>query len=306
MLQRWDATGSTEMVFALLRSSTVALAEQLAAGLPDEFSRTVLAGSLGVAWDSANPIRANLFAAGIREAVTYVLHFLAPDEAIKACGWYKTYREKQKKIGERTKIEFKDQPTRVHRMVYATQGGIPDKALEELGVDIGDAHKKLRFVVDELSKYTHVRPGTLIQGDDKVVVFMEDTLGAMIRFLTVVSDVRAAIVDAVSEHANCLAGDALTESVVQELDELSTHTMVEEVIADDIQIVEIGPDQVQLEVRGKVYVELNYGSGADFRRGDGASMRDKYPFSVKMIAAVTDLKPVIAGPVRVDNSSFFE
>lgn len=78
MLQRWDATGSTEMVLALLRSSTVALAEQLAAGLPDEFSRTVLAGSLGVAWDSANPIRANLFAAGIREAVTYVLHFLAP------------------------------------------------------------------------------------------------------------------------------------------------------------------------------------------------------------------------------------
>ncbi|RXT30164.1 hypothetical protein B5P46_01925 [Rhizobium leguminosarum] len=290
----------------MLRSSTIALAEQLAAKLPDEFSRAVLAGSLGVAWDSANPIRANLFAAGIREVVTYVLHLLAPDEAVKACGWYETYREKQKKICEKAKIEFKDQPTRVHRMVYATQGGISDKALEELGVDVGDAHKKLRFVVDELSKYTHVRPGTLIQGDDAVAVFMEDTLDAMIRFLGAVWDVRTAIVDVVSEHANDLAGDALTESVVQELDELSTHTMVDEVIADNIQIVKIGPNQLELDVRGTVYVELNYGSGADFRRGDGASMRDKYPFSVKMTAAVTDLKPVIAGPVRVDNSSFFE
>ncbi|TDK31214.1 hypothetical protein E2F50_19870 [Rhizobium deserti] len=145
----------------VLRSSTLALAEELSSMLPDEFARTVLAGSLGVAWDSANPIRANLFAAGIREAVTYVLHLLALEEAVKACDWYDAYREKQKKDCEKKKIEFKDQPARVHRMVYATQGGISDKALQELGVDIGDAHKRLRSVVDGLSKYNHVRPGNV-------------------------------------------------------------------------------------------------------------------------------------------------
>lgn len=82
--------------------------------------------------------------------------------------------------------------------------------------------------------------------------------------------------------------------------------MVNEVIADDIRVREIGPEQVKLDVRGTVYVELNYGSKSDFRRGDGASMRDKYPFSVAMTASVKDLKPEIAGQVRVDNSSFFE
>jgi hypothetical protein len=290
----------------VLRSSTVALAEKLSTMLPDDFARTVLAGSLGVAWDSANPIRANLFAAGIRETVTYVLHLLAPEEAVKACEWYKAYRDKQQMACEKRKIEFRDQPTRVHRMVYATQGGISDKALEQLGVDIGDAHKRLRTVVDELSKYTHVRPGTLIEGDEAVAVFMEEALEAMMRFLGAVADVRSAISTAVSEHANDLAIEALTDSVVQELDELSTHTVVDEVIADDIRVVEIGPQEVKLDVRGTVYVELNYGSGSDFRRGDGASMRDKYPFSVEMVAAVTDLKPGIVGRVTVDNSSFFE
>lgn len=290
----------------MLRSSTVALAERLSSMLPDEFARTVLAGSLGVAWDSANPIRANLFAAGMREAVTYILHLLAPEEAVKSCDWYEAYREKQKKDCEKRKIEFKDQPTRVHRMVYATQGGISDKVLEELGIDIGDAHKRLRAVVDDLSKHTHVRPGTLVNGDEAVAVFMEQALEAMMRFLSAVADVRSAISVAVSEHANDLAIDALTDSVVQELDELSTHTVVDEVIADDIRVVEIGPREVKLDVRGTVYVELNYGSSSDFRRGDGASMRGKYPFSVRMVAPVADLKPGIVGRVRVDNSSFFE
>ncbi|WP_245515519.1 hypothetical protein [Rhizobium deserti] len=90
------------------------------------------------------------------------------------------------------------------------------------------------------------------------------------------------------------------------MDELSTHTIVDEVVADDIRVVEIGPKQIKLDVRRTVYVELNYGSGSDFRRGDGASMRDKYPFSVAMAAAMTDLKPGIVGRAAVDNSSFFE
>lgn len=207
----------------MLRSSTLALAERLSAKLPDEFACAVPAGSLGVAWDSANPIRANLFAAGVREAVTYVLHTLAPDDAVKACDWHEAFRETQKKQCEKNKIEFKDQPTRVHRMVYATQGGISDRTLEELHVDIGESHKKLRTVVDELSKYTHVRPGSLIEGKDEVAAFIERALEAMIRFLDVVAEVRSAIADAVSEHANELAEDMLTESVVHELDD-SPHT----------------------------------------------------------------------------------
>lgn len=46
---------------------------------PGDFARPALARSVDVAWKNATPIGADLFAEGIREAVTYGLHFLAPE-----------------------------------------------------------------------------------------------------------------------------------------------------------------------------------------------------------------------------------
>ena len=290
----------------MLPSSILALRELLSHRLPDEFSRIVLDGSMRVAWDAANPIRANLFAAGIRELITYILHHLAPDELVKACGWYISHRAREMNLAEKNNKEFKDQPTRMHRMMYATQGGLPDDALEGMGVDIKDDHKRLRSVVDELSKYTHVRPGSLVEGDAEVNAFMDEALRAVIRFLDTFREGRDAIEEAVAERINDAADAALTETSIDELDELSTHTYVEEVVADDVRVTAIGPDEVQFSVRGTVYVELNYGSSSDFNRGDGATMSGKYPFSVRMAASIHDMKPYILGRIAVDNSSFYE
>ncbi|NTH51591.1 hypothetical protein G6L09_11480 [Agrobacterium rhizogenes] len=290
----------------MLSSTTLAQAELLSKKLPDDFARKVLDGSLGTAWDSANPIRANLFAAGMRELVTYVLHTLAPDASVEDCAWYASNRDAQKKQAEKAGVVFRDAPTRVNRMVYATQGGLSDKYLDELGVDTKGAHKKLRTVVDELSKYTHVRPGSLLEGDAVVSNFMAEALEAMIRFYDVIFDVREAVASAVSEANGEAADSALTDSIASELDELSTHTAVNEVIADDIRVTRMGSTLVEFEVRGTVYVQLNYGSRSDFNRGDGASMSDKYPFSLTMAASVADLRPYATSRVSVDNSSFFE
>jgi hypothetical protein len=286
----------------MLSSSTLALAETLSEKLSEPFLDKVLAGSLGVAWDSANPIRANLFAAGIRELVTYVLHDFAPDEQVKACDWYVIDQENASK----NNLDTKGKITRNHRMIYATQGGLSDASLVELGVDIENDHKKLKSVIDELSKYTHVRPGTLLEGDDAVSEFMRETLSVMITFLDTITGVRQAISHVVSESVNVIADEALTESVVQELDELSTHTFVDEVIADDIRVVSIGPKEIEFNVCGTVYVQLNYGSGSDFRRGEGASLSSKFPFSVRMAASVADMEPYMLEPVSVNTDSFYE
>lgn len=286
----------------MLSSSTLALAETLSEKLSNPFLDKVLAGSLGVAWDSANPIRANLFAAGIRELVTYVLHDLAPDEQVKACDWYLLAQE----YAAKNNVETKGKITRIDRMIYATQGGLSDGSLEELGVNVEVDHKKLRSVMDELSKYTHVRPGSLLEGDEAVSEFMRNTFHAVIRFLDAVTEVRDTIAEAVSQTINEVADQALTESVVQELDELSTHTLVDEVVAHDIRVVTIGPKEIEFRVNGTVYVQLNYGSGSDFRRGEGVSLSDKYPFSVRMAASVADMRPYTLERASVDNSSFYE
>lgn len=290
----------------MLPSSTVALAETLSAKLPDDFSRKVLAGSLGASWDSANPIRANLFAAGLRELVTYVLHSLAPDELVKACGWYQDQRPRREADAKKRGAAYQDRPTRIDRMVYATQGGLSDDFLEKIGLDVDADHKTLREMVDELSKYTHMRPGSLVEGDQAVSAFMEAAIHAVLRFHKAIETVRSAVIDLVSENINEEADAKLTETIVQELDELSTHTTVEEVVADEIRVTVLGPREIEFYVKGTVYVQLNYGSSSDFRRGDGASMSDKYPFSVRMGAAMSDFIPYALEAVSVDNSSFYE
>lgn len=62
--------------------------EHLEQALPDGFSRDLLDGALRVLADQANPMRAHLFAGGLRELFTYLLHNAAPDDEVRACDWF--------------------------------------------------------------------------------------------------------------------------------------------------------------------------------------------------------------------------
>src|SRR5262245_39765803 len=93
--------------------------ETLRSKLIDEFSQTVLTGALRTVADEGNPIRLNLFAAAVRELFGHTLHTLAPNERVVKCSWFKPEAEG---------------PTRRQRAKYATQGGLADEYVEELGV----------------------------------------------------------------------------------------------------------------------------------------------------------------------------
>lgn len=74
-----------------------------------------------------NPLRLNNLATGLRELIRLVLRDLAPDNKIKACGWY----EEEKDKNGNTII------TRPQRIRYAAQAGLPtDFVQNTMGIDV--------------------------------------------------------------------------------------------------------------------------------------------------------------------------
>jgi hypothetical protein len=288
----------------MLPSQILILTEQLITLLPDEFSRLVLSGSIRVAWDVGNPIRTNLFAAGLRELVGYVLHEAAPENEIRNCPWF---REDLNLKAKREAEGLKDKPqvTRRQRMIYATQGGLPDDIIARLGVDVNATHTRLSKTYEKLNKLTHVRPGTRITNDAEVVSFMEEALKAVLSFYETLAACRSDIADAVAEEVDDEAFAALTESAVQELDELSTHTLIDEVTVEELSVTKITAKTVSFEAQGTVSVTLNYGSRSDFSRDEGVSIPASYPFSLDLTAPTTDVHRLTPGDAAVNNSSFY-
>jgi hypothetical protein len=263
-------------------------------------------GSLRAVWDTSNPIRANLFALAMREMVRNVLAHLAPDAEVRQCQWFQdAMAEKLKGVGtEAAKVV--NVITRRDRMVYATQGGIPDGQLREIGVDTSGLHKILVNQVNELSKHVHVEEANLLTANAQVVGLVNSTLDAVSDFLRTILEVRTSVVEVVARAVEQQVSKALTTEVVADLDELSTHTYVDEVSTDRVSVVRIGPCELELRAEGTVSVTLNYGSESDWCNDRGASMDGGYPFKAALYSKVEKIKYVTVRAVKVDNSSFYK
>ena len=179
--------------------------------LPDAFSKQLLDGGLDVL-GTANPIRAHLFAAAMREVITYLLHTMAPDDDVQAASWFKAEADK---------------PTRRQRSTFAVQGGLSDSLVTKLGIDASEMHRQMAAEMAELNKRTHVKPGTLLSEANEIEEFATDVVAAVAEFLQAVADMRDAVADAVIHGAS----EQVFESFLQEsndmIDLLSTHSFVE-------------------------------------------------------------------------------
>lgn len=259
--------------------------------LPDDFSKVLLDGGLEVL-AGKNPIRAHLFAAVMREVLTYLLHEMAPDDELEAVPWF----EKQA-----------DRPTRRQRMTFAIQGGLSDALVTELGVDASDMHRRVAAEVAELNKRTHVKPGTLLTEDTEIRDFASDVIAAVAEFLEVISDMRDAVAEAVVHGASEQVFGSFLQESNDVIDLLSSHSFVEQVDVESVRVLKIGAHEVTYEAEGVIYVELNYGSASDRAAGDGATMNDDYPFKCRMTGSVIDPKDIHAVfDMNVDTSSFYE
>ena len=102
--------------------------------------------------------------------------------------------------------------------------------------------------------------------------------------------------------------DRIISESVTEIMELSTHQFIENIYHDEAHVESIGPKSLTLRVKGNLDCELQYGSGSDLRKGDGAVISTSFPFGgtidVKFKAPLGSVMEV--DNLNVDTSSWYE
>lgn len=270
--------------------------DALASRLIDDFSRTVLQGALRVANDDGNPIRGNLFAAAIREVLGHMLHELAPDNEVTQCSWFRSETDDGR-------------PTRARRQRYVIQGGLSDRYVEEtLHLDVDALRRQLRDSVNALNKATHLRPGTVVGETDAVETLAKEALGSLAALVEAVDHCRTEIMLAVTEAVVDEAMDEVLRETIQTIDELATHHSIEEIYVDEVTTVKIDAHFVWFRATGTIGAELQWGSGSDLRRGDGATLDHSFPFACDVPAPVDDPERFEASMIdlRVSDGGWYE
>ncbi|MFL7906086.1 hypothetical protein ACJ41P_33570 [Azospirillum argentinense] len=262
----------------------------------DRFLKTVLTGCFRIGQDKENPLRGNFLASGLRELIGHVLHSLAPDKEVRACVWF---------------VQAKDTPTvtRQQRASYIVRAGLPDNFVSNtIKIDVRKYSKPLIEVMDRLSKATHVRPDTILTKGTKIRQMVQDVLLGIDQLLQAAADSREAINKAVADVMHDAVFEKLISETIQELDELSTHTMVEGHQIEEVSVTNLDSVEISYRVTGEVEVELQYGSNSDVDNDIGFRQDDSYPYVVTVTCAVAKPMEVRADDlnVAIDNRSFFE
>ena len=99
--------------------------------------------------------------------------------------------------------------------------------------------------------------------------------------------------------------DEIREHVPSELDELSTHTQIDNVVDVFVTSIVVSENSIEVHGEGVVEIELAYGSSGDERRGLGSRNCDSYPFEFQVVLS-PDLNITEVRELRVDTSSFYE
>lgn len=245
-----------------------------------------------------NPLRFNNFAYSLRELLRHVLHRLSPNEKVSKCDWFKA--------DPTSSTGF----TRQHRLKYAIQGGLSDfyvtKKLELKEVDA--TIKELISIINLLSGYTHIEPHTFDINESEVERLSTKCLEATLGFVEKITETRSQVLGVlVDEIDNNLIQRIISESVT-EIMEVSTHQYIEDIYHNDAYVESIGPKSLSIRVTGHLDCELQYGSGSDLRRGDGAVISTSFPFNgsidVKFEAPLGSVMEV--NNLNVDISSWYE
>lgn len=266
---------------------------QLRGRLLDDFSRDLLDGALRVAADVENPIRLNQFASALRELFSYTLHKLSPDDRVPRCVWY-------------AQEPNTNGPTRRQRAKYATQGGLSDGLIAKSGIDVAHLHDGAVVAINELSKYTHVRPDTIIRDKDEADGFVDAALSALEGLFEAFDTCRRQIVEAILDHVTDEAVNALISETILSVDEISSHHSIEEIWVDETKVISVTDSEIHYEITGTIGVGLQWGSNSDIRRGDGALLDESFPFKVTTWAPVEEITQFTDTQFAVDTGSWFE
>jgi len=270
--------------------------EEVINNLQPGFEQDLYKAALQNLADETNPLRANNFAYAAREVASTVLHRLAPDKEVLACSWYKN------------EIENKlDGITHRQRAVYATQGGLSDEYVEELGLSPEESHSRFMKAYNALNKFTHVRKGTFGLDSQSTEQLATQTTDALIEFFRTAKECREEVVAQVYEKINELASEGVFEEAIAAVDILSTHQTIEEIETTEINLQNIDSTTIYYSAEGYVSCELQWGSNSDLRNDMGAIIHHSLPFSCNLTASVANPMKVSIeeDSIVVDESSWF-
>ncbi|WP_176081832.1 hypothetical protein [Paraburkholderia tropica] len=270
-------------------------ADSISAYLADGFERKLFSAALQNLTDLDNKLRFNNFAYAMREVTRHVLHRRAPDDAVRACCWFKP-------------VDDKNTITRRQRAQYAVQGGLSDEYVRDrLKLDSTEMYSMLGKQISNLSKHTHIEEETFDIPKEKADDYVEDMFSAM-------EDLFESIDLHREELAKRLYGsidrrvldEALNESM-RALDELATHHQIDSLGLEDVRVTSIDHQRIWFQAGGNVDCTLQYGSASDRRGDNGAELEDSFPFTCMLWSPVGNPRAITIdeGALRVDTESFF-
>lgn len=271
-------------------------ADRLRTKLTKPFHRALFDATLQSLRDTGNPLHATNFSNGFRELTRNALDSLAPKEQIQASPWFKP------------DPTSKDGFTRRHRIQFVIHGGLsPEFAEEELGIDVDGEAKALRDAVDKLNKFVHVNEDTFEVDAAHLSEISEGAISALADLLDCADNSRRKLCDHLEKRVHKALLEEVLRKTINDIDIIATHHTVEDISVEDVQLVSLTGTHLTLAVSGYVEVELQWGSGGDLRRGEGATMDDSFPLTCKFTSNVEtpdkfDLAP---GSLKVDNDSWF-
>ena len=260
------------------------------------FLRKVLEGVMRVARDKRNPIRGNLVASGLREVIGHVLHTLAPDDEVRSCVWFEQAADT-------------NTVTRRQRANYIVHAGLPHEFVRgTLKLNVSHIVQPVLDTIDGLSKATHIRSETIVDKGWQVRKMIRDVLLGLRGLLDAAAASREEMRRVIADVMHHAVFDRLIAETIQELDELSTHTVVDGHYIDTVEVKKITATRICYVITGHVDVELQYGSDSDVRKDIGFRQDASYPYNATVLSKSAKPLDIDSDDVEVfvDNSSFFE
>jgi hypothetical protein len=216
--------------------------------------------------------------------------------AVSNCCWY---RQEPNTNG----------PTGQQRAIYIVQGGLSiDFVSKTLQLDHRAVCRPLIKAMDRLNRATHVREETVLTDDREIRLLVDDALQGLLDLFEATRECQQEVHKQLADEIHDAVFDTFLSETLQELDELSTHTTVDDHYVAEVRVLRVDDNFIHLVARGTVYVELQYGSGSDLRNDMGAVMSDSYPYTARMQSNARSPREIFKDTidVAVNNRSFYE
>jgi hypothetical protein len=274
-----------------------ALIDPINQNLKNEFELNLFLASINVLEDKTNPIRYNLFALSLRELTRNILSRLAPDDKVLKCQWYSNETDKENGI------------TRRQRMMFSIKGGLSNEFIqEELNFDLDTISQRMKIVIENLNKYTHIQEETFNNDSQLIDIMAFNALSALNEFYCTIEDIKCEISRAYEARLYKLITETMISDTLVEIDILATHYWVDGVCVDNISVVQVDELNISIEVDGFIEIVHQYGSDMDYEHDDGLRMESSYPFSIYLEVGVENPLDINISidDIEIDNSKFYE